>query len=76
VADWDVTGTGGHGGGLVMDAVSIGAVLAAITAGAGEELGGQLWAGICALVRRNHRPGLQTVGGGSAGALDYAPVAA
>jgi hypothetical protein len=52
-------------GGLVMDAVSIGAVLAAITAGAGEGLGGQLWAGICALVRR-HRPGPGTVAGGSA----------
>ena len=35
-----------------MDPVTIGAVLAAIACGAGGALGGQLWAGVSALVRR------------------------
>lgn len=40
-----------------MDPVAIGAVLAAIASGVGEGLGGQLWAGVRALVSRPfHRP--------------------
>ncbi len=35
-----------------MDPVTVGAVLAAIAGGAGGALGSQLWAGVCALVRR------------------------
>ena len=35
-----------------MDPVTIGAVLAAIVGGAGGALGGQVWAGVTALVRR------------------------
>ena len=35
-----------------MDAVTIGAVLAAISTGAGEGLGNQLWDGVVSLVRR------------------------
>jgi hypothetical protein len=38
-----------------MDPVTIGAVLAAIAGGAGGALGGQLWAGVSALVRRPFR---------------------
>jgi hypothetical protein len=38
-----------------MDPVTIGAVLAAIAGGAGGALGGQLWAGLSALVRRPFR---------------------
>jgi hypothetical protein len=40
-----------------MDPVTIGAVLAAIAGGAGGALGGQLWAGVSALVRRPFRRG-------------------
>ena len=41
-----------------MDAVTIGAVLAAISTGAGEGLGNQLWDGVVSLVRRplHHKP--------------------
>ena len=38
-----------------MDPVTIGAVLASIAGGAGGALGGQLWAGLSALVRRPFR---------------------
>lgn len=38
-----------------MDSVTIGAVLAAIAGGAGGALGGQVWAGLSALVRRPFR---------------------
>ena len=38
-----------------MDPVTIGAVLAAIAGGAGGALGGQVWAGVSALVRRPFR---------------------
>lgn len=38
--------------GVNMDPVTVGAVLAAIAGGAGGALGSQLWAGLCALVRR------------------------
>ena len=38
-----------------MDPVTIGAVLLAILSGAGGNLGGQLWAGVSALVRRTSR---------------------
>jgi hypothetical protein len=38
-----------------MDPVTMGAVLAAIAGGAGGALGGQLWAGLSALVRRPFR---------------------
>jgi hypothetical protein len=62
-----------------VDAVAIGAVLAAIAGGVGEGLGDQLWTGICALVRRpsGHRPGTHPgmVANGSAelAALEQAP---
>ena len=38
-----------------MDPVTIGAVLAAVAGGAGGALGGQVWAGVSALVRRPFR---------------------
>jgi hypothetical protein len=38
-----------------MDPVTLGAVLAAIAAGTGGAIGGQLWAGLTALVRRPFR---------------------
>jgi hypothetical protein len=38
-----------------MDAVTIGAVLAAVAGGAGGALGAQVWAGVSALVRRPFR---------------------
>lgn len=38
-----------------MDSVSIGAALAAVAGGAGGALGGQVWAGLSALVRRPFR---------------------
>lgn len=50
---------------LVVDAVALGAVLAAIAGGAGEGLGGQLWAGIVALAARPfHRRGGPQAGAG------------
>ena len=48
-----------------MDAVTIGAVLLAILNGAGEELGGRLWEGVIALVRRPFRGKVATSGGGA-----------
>jgi hypothetical protein len=38
-----------------MDPVTVGAVLTAIAGGAGDAIGGQLWAGVSALVRRPFR---------------------
>jgi hypothetical protein len=64
-----------------MDPVTIGAVLAAVTAAAGRALGGQVWAGVSALVRRPFRharaagDGAAVVSGGGAelAALGQAP---
>jgi len=62
-----------------MDPVAIGAVLAAIAGGVGDGLGEQLWAGVCALVRRpfHHRrsqqPGAAADGSAQLTALERAP---
>jgi hypothetical protein len=64
-----------------MDPVTIGAVLAAVAAGTGEALGGQLWAGLSALVcrpfRRAHAGGDRTAalpsGSAELAALEQSP---
>src|SRR5260370_25407028 len=62
-------------GGRGVDPVTIGAVLAAVVSGAGGALGGQVWAGACALVRRPFRHGQAAVPGGAGelAALEQAP---
>jgi hypothetical protein len=53
---------------VVVDPVTLGAVLAAVVGGAGGALGAQVWAGVSALVRRPfHRPHIP------AGAADTQP---
>jgi hypothetical protein len=66
-----------------MDPVTIGAVLAAVIAGAGGQLGAQLWDGVVSLVRRPfHREGAASndaaaeavpAGGAELAALQQAP---
>jgi tetratricopeptide (TPR) repeat protein len=48
-----------------VDPVTIGAVLLAIISGAGEGLGGKLWEGVTALIRRPFRGRVATSGGGT-----------
>ena len=52
-----------------MDPVTIGAVLLAIAGGAGGELGGRLWDGVSALVRRPFRHGQAAATSGAAVAV-------
>jgi hypothetical protein len=58
-----------------MDPVTIGAVLAAVASGAGGALGGQVWAGVSALIRRPFRHGKAAPLSGAAelAALQQAP---
>lgn len=49
-----------------MDPVTVGAVLLAVATGVSEALGGELWAGVVALVRRPLRGGRQPGGSGEA----------
>jgi hypothetical protein len=73
-----VPGTGRMRG-LAVDPVTIGAVLAAIAGGVAEGLGGQLWAGVCALVRRplgrrsEPQPAAVTDGSAQLAALEQVP---